>query len=224
MEKGGASYCTLPTEQESYFHKQKIKTIQILLQKFQSTYLFFQSGILHTQVLLIKVYVFTSRQPTTRWANHILQCLSHGNVLAPELVILSSENGVICTIMLRLAFAQPFSSSNDIKWKKGKKKHRQRKTEKKLKPIKLKLITFIWVLLFWNQNLIWRGSSPKSLLNFILCFSSGCGHSLKNLQTHGKNNQFAIVTQKTKEIHVIKQWDRKLTSTTTKYWQQQEQH
>lgn len=45
--------------------------------------------------------------------------------------------------------------------------------------------TFICVLLFWNQNLIWRGSSPSSLLRCILCFSSGWGHSLNILKTDG---------------------------------------
>ena len=41
--------------------------------------------------------------------------------------------------------------------------------------------SFIWVRLFWNQNLTWRGSSPSSRLNSFLCLSSGCGYSLKNL-------------------------------------------
>jgi len=41
--------------------------------------------------------------------------------------------------------------------------------------------TFICVRRFWNQNLIWRGSSPSSLLSCIRWFSSGCGHSLNIL-------------------------------------------
>lgn len=46
-------------------------------------------------------------------------------------------------------------------------------------------VAFIRVLLFWNQNLICRGSSPRSRLSFIRCFSSGCGHTL-NILTNPK--------------------------------------
>lgn len=49
--------------------------------------------------------------------------------------------------------------------------------------------TFIWVLRFWNQNLIWRGANPNSLLNCSLCFSSGCGHSLNILHPPTKKKK-----------------------------------
>lgn len=48
------------------------------------------------------------------------------------------------------------------------------------------LSTFIWVRLFWNQNLTCKGSKPNSRLSSFLCLSSGCGHSLKKLKIQKK--------------------------------------
>lgn len=39
--------------------------------------------------------------------------------------------------------------------------------------------TLFWVLLFWNQNLIWSGSRFSSSPKLSRCDSSGLGHSLK---------------------------------------------
>lgn len=52
--------------------------------------------------------------------------------------------------------------------------------------------TFIWVLLFWNQNLICLGAKASSLLNCNLCFSSGWGHSLNILHSFPQNNRQGI--------------------------------
>ena len=56
--------------------------------------------------------------------------------------------------------------------------------------------TFIWVLLFWNQNLICLLSKPSLLLSSDLCFSSGWGHSLKKLLTSQTNRNKALLGKK----------------------------
>ena len=59
----------------------------------------------------------------------------------------------------------------------------------KLKRKRLMLVvTFIWVRLFWNQNLTCRGLSPSSWLNLCLCLSSGWGFCLNNLQRWNRNH------------------------------------
>ena len=56
-----------------------------------------------------------------------------------------------------------------------------------------KRYTFIWVRLFWNQNLTCNGSNPNSRLNSFLCLSSGCGHSLKKLRPKTKKSSLQVI-------------------------------
>lgn len=56
------------------------------------------------------------------------------------------------------------------------------------RPVKT-YFTFVWVLLFWNQNFICLASRPSSWLSWRRWFSSGCGHALKNLGNRQKQSE-----------------------------------
>ena len=111
------------------------------------------------------------RRATAGGADDILEGLSDGYVLASNLVVLCPKCTIVCPFMLSLNNYSTYKDLMNRVEKRGEKNGE----------------TFIWVLRFWNQNLIWRGANPSSLLNCNLCFSSGCGHSLNIL--HSPNKQ-----------------------------------
>lgn len=71
---------------------------------------------------------------------------------------------------------------------------------------RLIFFTFIWVRLFWNQNLTCRVSKHSRLLSSCLCFSSGWGHSLNNLQAH------QLISEKKKKNEIKSSIDRAYAS------------
>lgn len=127
-------------------------------------------SILQPQLLLIKVGIIIVRRTTTIGADDIFQRFPDCNVLTANLVILSPERAVIRPFVLGLRMFL-FNQNKPTNMKQQGETQQQNK--RTTKPLEENKSTFIWVLLFWNQNLICLGAKPSSLLNCSLCFSSG---------------------------------------------------
>lgn len=65
-------------------------------------YLFLQPRILHAQLLLVEVGVLIRRRAAAGGADDVFERLPHGDVLAPDLVVLGAEEAVVRPLLLGL--------------------------------------------------------------------------------------------------------------------------
>lgn len=65
-------------------------------------HLFFQSGILHAELLLVEVGVVGDGRAAARGADDVAERLPDGDVLAPDLVVLGPQRAVVGALVLRL--------------------------------------------------------------------------------------------------------------------------
>lgn len=143
-------------------------------------YLFSKPCILKPQVMFIKWHFSYCGWSTTIRTRSIAKSFPIPHVISSKLLVLGSKLCILMPLVLCLQKQNtPFNAQLT-------KKLRQNLTHA---PQSYRY-TFIWVRLFWNQNLTCNGSNPNSLLSSFLCLSSGCGHSLKNLHKHNLISSF----------------------------------
>jgi hypothetical protein len=64
-------------------------------------YLFLEARVLHSQLLLVEEVLGDGRAAAVG-ADDVLERLAHGDVLAPDLVVLRAEEAVVRALVLRL--------------------------------------------------------------------------------------------------------------------------